>query len=221
MCTKKRKTNVPKKVFLATNISELLSDLIPVKYKDPGCPTIACTIGQAEISHALLNLGASINLLPFSVYRQLGLGDLSPTRVTIQLADRSVKVPKGKINDVLIRVGEFIYPVDFIVLETQPVSNPRAQTPIILGWPFLATANAIINRRNGSMRLTFGDMTREVNVFNLGKQPRDVEDQTFEVNLIENLTSEHREELELETECEFGLESDDFNLDQVVESAMN
>ena len=60
MCTKKRKTNVLKKVFLATNISELLSSLIPVKYKDPGSPTIACTIGQAEISRALLDLGASI-----------------------------------------------------------------------------------------------------------------------------------------------------------------
>ena len=70
-----------------------------------------------------------------------------------------MKVPKGEINDVLIRVGEFIYPVDFIVLETQPVSNPRAQTSIILGRPFLSTANAIINCTNGSMRLTFGDMT--------------------------------------------------------------
>ena len=106
MCTKKRKTNVTKKVFLATNISELLSGLIPVKHKNPGCLTIACTIGQAKISHALLHLGASINLLPFSVYHQLGLGDLSPTRVTIQLADRSVKVPKGEINNVLIRVME-------------------------------------------------------------------------------------------------------------------
>ena len=96
MCIKKRKTNAPKKVFLATNISELLSGPIPVKYKDPSCPTIACTIGQAEISHALFDLGASINLLPFSVYQQLGLDDLSPTRVTIKLADRSVKVSKGK-----------------------------------------------------------------------------------------------------------------------------
>ena len=65
MCTKKRKTNVPKKIFLATNISKPLSALILVKYKDSGCPTIACTIGQAEISRALLDLGASINLLPF------------------------------------------------------------------------------------------------------------------------------------------------------------
>jgi len=137
MCTKKRKTSVPKKVFLATNISKLLSGPIPVKYKDLVCPTIACNIGQAEISHALLDLGASINLLPFSVYQQLRLGYLSPTRVTIQLADHSVKVPNGKINNVLIRVREFIYPIDFIVLETQPVSNRRAQTPVILGRPFL------------------------------------------------------------------------------------
>ena len=63
------------------------------------------------------------------------------------------------------------------------------------------------------MRLTFGDMTKEVNVFNLEKQPCDVEDQTFEVNLIENLTNEHREELKLETNCDFELEFDDFNLD--------
>jgi len=87
MCTKKRKTNVPKKFFLATNISELLSYQIPVKYKDPSCPIISCTIGQAEISRALHDLGESINLFPFSVYQQLGLGKLNPTQVTNQLAN--------------------------------------------------------------------------------------------------------------------------------------
>ena len=66
------------------------------EYKDPICPTISCTIRQTEISRALLDLGASINLLPLLVYQQLGLGKLSLTRVTIQLADRSVKIPKGK-----------------------------------------------------------------------------------------------------------------------------
>jgi len=69
MCTKKRKTNVPKKVFLVTNVSEILSGPIPVKYKDPGCPTISCIIGQTKISRSLIDLGASINLLPLSVYR--------------------------------------------------------------------------------------------------------------------------------------------------------
>ena len=145
--------------FLAIKISELLSNQIHVKYKDPGCPTISCTIGQMEINRALLDLGASINLLPFSVYQQLGLSKLNPTQVTIQLADRSVKIPKGEVTDVLIWVGEFIYLVNFTVLDTQPVLNPRSQTPVILGRSFLATANAIINCRNGSMRLTFGDMT--------------------------------------------------------------
>jgi len=83
MCIKKRKINISKKVFLATNISELLSGPILVKYKDFGCPIIACTIGQTTINWALLDLGESINLLPFFMYQQLGLGDLCPTRVTI------------------------------------------------------------------------------------------------------------------------------------------
>jgi len=72
MCTNKRKTNVPKKVFIATNTSELLPGPISVKYKDPGCPTIACTIGQIEISRALLDLRASANLLPHYVYQHSG-----------------------------------------------------------------------------------------------------------------------------------------------------
>jgi len=147
-------------VFLATNISELLFGLIPIKNKDLRCPTIFCTIGQTEINRAFLDLRASINLLPLSVYQQLGLGELRPTRVNIQLANRSVKVPKGKITYVLIRVGDFICPIDFIVLETQLVSNPKYQTQVILRRPILATANAIINCRNGSMRLTFGTWPR-------------------------------------------------------------
>ena len=93
MCTKKK--NITKKVFLASNISESLTGPIPVKYKDPGCPITSCIIGQIIINRALLDQRASTKLLPFFVYQQLGLGDLRPTGVTIQLADRSEKVPKG------------------------------------------------------------------------------------------------------------------------------
>ena len=127
-CTKKRKTNVPKKVFLATNISELLSGLIPIK--DSDCPTIACTIRQAEISRALLDLGASINLLPFSVYQQLGLSDLSPTRVTIQLADRSVKVPKGKLMMSLSGSGSLS--TQLILLVPEMMSNAELSLLVII-----------------------------------------------------------------------------------------
>jgi len=145
-------------------------------------------------------------LLPFSVYQQLGLGDL--------------RHAQGEITDVLIHVGEFIYLMDFIVLETQSVLNLKVQTPVILGLPFLATTNIIINCRNRSMRLTFGDITKEVNVFHLGKQPRYFDDQTFEVNLKVGLTSEQEEELEYESEHEFDLGLDDFKLDQIVDSAV-
>jgi hypothetical protein len=133
LCTQKRTTHVPKKAFLAANISSILSHQTPDKYKDLGCPTIPCVIGETLIEQALLDLGASVNLLPYSIYQQLGLCELQPTKVTLQLADRSVKVPKGIVEDVLIKVGEFIFPVDFIVLDTQPVVDIKGQIPVILG----------------------------------------------------------------------------------------
>ena len=166
---------------------------MPLKYKDPGCPTIPCVIGNTHIDKALLDLGASVNLLPYSVYQQLGVGELKPTRCTLQLADRSVKIPKGEVEDVLIKVGEFIFPVDFIVLETQPVSNLKSQIPVILGRPFLATSNALINCRTGQMKLSFGNMTVDLNIFNLGRQPSDPSDEPMEVNFIQGISSEQQE----------------------------
>jgi hypothetical protein len=74
---------------------------------DPGCPIIACMIGDTKVERALLDLGTNVNLLPYSVYVQLGLGELKPTSVTLQLADRFVKVPRGIIEDVLIKVDKF------------------------------------------------------------------------------------------------------------------
>ena len=185
MCTRKRTTNVPKKAFLAASVSSLLNNHLPTKHKDPGCPTISCIIGETRFNRALLDLGASVNLLPYSVYQQLDLGELKPTRVTLQLADRSVKVPKGVVEDVLIKVGDFVFPVDFVVLETEHIPNLPNQIPVILGRPFLATSNALINCRNGRMTLTFGNMTVELNIFDLGKQPCNPNDDCLEVNWIE------------------------------------
>ena len=124
-----------------------------------------------KIDHALLDLGASVNLLPFSVYQQLNLGELKLTSITLLLINRLVKEPKGIVEDILLRVDKFIYPVDFIVLETEPIVNNYKPIPVILGCPFLTTANALINCRNGIMNLSFGNMTLELNVFNMCKQP--------------------------------------------------
>ena len=122
-----------------------------VKYKDPGSLTIAVNIGGTCIDKALLDLGASVNLLPYSMYKQLGLGELKPTNITLSLANRSVKIPKGIVEDVLVKIDKFYYPVDFVVLDTEPVSEGTNLVPIILGRPFLATSNAIINCRKGVM----------------------------------------------------------------------
>jgi hypothetical protein len=91
LCTVKRKLNVKKKVFLAEQVSVILQNNNALKYKDPGCPTISCFIGNHIIEKALLDLGASVNLLPYLVFQSLNLGELKPTSVTLLLTDRSVK----------------------------------------------------------------------------------------------------------------------------------
>ena len=156
LCTVKRGLNVNKKAFLTEQVSAIIEFKPPMKYKDPECPTISVNIGGISVEKALLDLGASVNLLPYSMYKQLGLGELKPTSITLSLADRSIKIPKGTIEDVLTEVDRFYYPVDFVVLDTEPVAVGTNHVPIILGSPFLATSNAIINCRNGVMQLTFG-----------------------------------------------------------------
>ena len=118
-----------------------------------------------------------MNLMPYSVYKQLGLGELKPTNITLSLADRSVKIPKGMVEDVLVKIDKFYYPVDFVVLDTEPIASEPNHVPIILGRPFLATANAIINCRNGIMQLTFGNMTLELNIFHLNNKHELLENQ--------------------------------------------
>ena len=177
LCTIKKGLGIEKKAFLNEQVSAIIQSKNLVKYKDPGSPTISVNIGGTSIDKALLHLGASVNLLPYLVYKQLGLGELKPTNITLSLADRSVKIPKGIVEDVLVKVDKFYYPVDFVVLDTEPIENGPNHVPIILGRPFLATANAIINCRNGVMQLTFRNMTLELNIFHLNNKHKLAEDE--------------------------------------------
>ena len=170
LCTIKKGLGIEKKAFLTEQVSAIIQSRNPVKYKDPGSPTISVNIGGNCIDKSLLDLGASVNLLPYSVYKQLGLGELKPTNITLSLANRSVKIPKGIVEDVLVKIDKFYYAVDFVVLDTKPIANEPNHVPIILGRPFLATANAIINCWNGVMQLTFGNMTLELNIFHLNNK---------------------------------------------------
>ena len=199
LCTVKKGLNVNKKAFLTEQVSAIIECKTPVKYKDPGCPTISVNIGGISVEKALLDLGASVNLLPYSMYKQLGLGELKPTSITLSLADRSIKIPKGTIEDVLIQVDRFYYLVDFVVLDTEPVVVGPNHVPIILGRPFLATSNAIINCRNGVMQLTFGNMTLELNIFHLGKRHMHSEEDDFEeVCIIDIILEEQANEQQVQ-----------------------
>jgi len=104
--------------------------------------------------------------LPFMVHKRLGLGGLKPTKMILQLADRSTRLPREMVEDLLIKAGEFIFPVDFVVVETEGTLVTESEIPIILSRPFLATTNALINCRDGRLTSTSGNMNMELNVFN-------------------------------------------------------
>ena len=190
LCTVKRKLGVNKEAFMTEQSTSLIRNNLPPKYKDPGSPTISIVVGNSKLGHALVDLGASVNLLPYSVYVDLGLGELEPTNITLQLADRSVKIPRGIVKDVLVQVDKFYFPVDFVVLDTQPVVNQGTQFPVILGRPFLATANAIIHCRGGLMTLSFGNMTVNLNIFNVIKGMGDEEDMC-EINMVDSVVQKY------------------------------
>ena len=139
LCTVKRGLNVDKKAFLTEQVNSIIQCKTPVKYKDPSCPTISVNIGGTCVEKALLDLGESVNLLPYLMYKQLRLGELKPTSITLSLANRSIKILNGTMEDVLIQVDKFYYPVDFVVLDTVPTATGANYVPIILGRPFLAT----------------------------------------------------------------------------------
>ncbi|XP_060202541.1 uncharacterized protein LOC132630965 [Lycium barbarum] len=127
-------------VALTEECSSIARSKIPLKLKDPGSFTISITIGNNEVGLALCDLGASINLMPTPVFRTLALGEPRPIIVTLQLADRSLAYLDCIIEDVLVKVGPFILPVDFIILDYEADKN----VPLIIGRRFLETVYAVI-----------------------------------------------------------------------------
>ncbi|XP_070021967.1 uncharacterized protein [Nicotiana sylvestris] len=148
-------------VALTKECTSRVQNKLPQKLKDLGSFTIHVRIGNVDVGRALCDLGASINLMPLSLFKQLGLGAPRPTTVMLQLADRSIAHPEGVIEDVLLQIGKFIFPADFIILDY--VADELV--PIILGRPLLATGDAIIKVREGKMILRVDDMEAVFNVY--------------------------------------------------------
>ena len=143
--SKKRRLSDFEIVNLTEECSAILQRKLPQKLKDPGSFTIPCTIGNSIFERVLCDLGASINLMPLSIVKRLGIGEARLTTVTLQLADRSLKHPRvgggGGGEDFLVKVDKFIFLADFIVLDMEE----DKEIPITLGRPFLATGRVMID----------------------------------------------------------------------------
>ncbi|CAH9118492.1 unnamed protein product [Cuscuta europaea] len=169
LCTMKRKSKLKgkQKVEVSERVSAIFQKKLPEKCSDPGMFTIPCTIGDTLFPRALLDLGASINGIPYSLYKSLNLGPMHKTGVVIQLADGSSTYPKGVIEDVLVKVENLVFPVDFYILE---MGDADQTTPILLGRPFLKSAKTKIDVSSGSLTIEFDDQKVEFNIFDSTKK---------------------------------------------------
>nr|GEX01822.1 hypothetical protein [Tanacetum cinerariifolium] len=173
LCTQKRKlkATLPKKIDLTEHVRAVLSSSLPPKFKDPEAPLISVVVGNITIKKALLDLDASINIIPASLVDKYDLGTLRKTDTIISLAgtlhktdtiiflaDRSTKIPRGILEDVIVKVDDFYYPVDFFVMDPESPYKD-VQPNIILGRPFLATIDARINFLTNSPSTTTTDTT--------------------------------------------------------------
>ncbi|XP_061350485.1 uncharacterized protein LOC133295657 [Gastrolobium bilobum] len=146
LLSKKRKLKDGETVALTEECSALIQKKLPPKLKDPGSFSIPIAIGDVEVGKALCDLGASINLMPLTVCRALGINTLKDTNLILHLADRSIKRPEGVVEDVLVKVDKFIFPVDFVILDME---EEDTESPLLLGRPFLATARSLIDVEQG------------------------------------------------------------------------
>ncbi|GJW70901.1 reverse transcriptase domain-containing protein [Tanacetum coccineum] len=129
------------KIPLNENCSAMLLKKLPEKLGDPGKFLIPCNFPRIDVCHALADLGASINLMPLSFWKKLSLPELTPTQMTLELADRSITHPKGLAEDVFFKLGKFHFPTNFVVVDFK--ADPRV--PLILGRSFLRTGRALID----------------------------------------------------------------------------
>ena len=149
--------------------------------KDPGSFTIPYSIGKYEFKKALCDSGASINLMPLLVVQRLSLGELTPTTITLQMADRSMSQLEGVLEDVLVKVGKFIFPMNFVVMKMEEDN----QVPLLLGRPFLATGATLIDVQKGELTLRVGN---EAVHFNLNKSLTQSDVDAENCNAVDNIS---------------------------------
>ena len=183
LCTKKRKFKANEKIQVNANVSAVIQKKLPPKCKDPRIFAIPCTIGDLHVESAMLDLGASINVMPYSVFQSLNVGPLEETGVIIQLADKSSVSPRGVLEDVLVQVNQLVFPTDFYVIDLEE-KTPSKSSMILLGRPFMHTAHTIIDVHKGKITMEFDGETIHFNIFEGMRYPSNISP-LYRVDVIE------------------------------------
>ena len=173
-------------VRVGENVSTVIQRKLPAKCKDLGMFTILCTIGNTRLEKAMIDLGASINVMPYSIYVFLKIGPLNKTGVVIHLVDRSITYPKGVVEDVLVQVNDLVFPTDFYVLDME---NGDQTTPILLGRSFLRTSKTKIDVHSGTLIMKFDGEIVKFNIYDAMKYPGD-DDLVYSIDVIDSLAQE-------------------------------
>ena len=166
-------------VKLTATCSAVIQRSLLAKMKDPCSFTIPCSIGKYEFKKALCELGSNINLMPLSVVQRLSLRELTPTTITLQMVDRSMDQQDVVLEDLLVKVGKFIFLVDFVVMKMEEDN----QVPLLLGRPFLATGASLIDMQKGELTRRVGN---EAVHFNLSKSLTQFDVDVENCNVIDN-----------------------------------
>ncbi|XP_048229539.1 uncharacterized protein LOC125370013 [Ricinus communis] len=201
----KRKLEDLRLVTLNEECSAILQNKLLVKRRDPGSFIVPCVIGELPISGALADLGASINLMPTSLFDRLGLSEPKPTWMSIQLADRTIKIPRGIVEDVLVKVDKFTFSVDFVVMDMEGESV----VPLILDRPFLAISRVVIDVCNGKLQLRVDDETITFDLTTSMRHFLNHDDTVCFVDVLDDVVESHIHEILLDNPLQVALQGDE------------
>ncbi|GJT44866.1 reverse transcriptase domain-containing protein [Tanacetum coccineum] len=173
--------------FLSDESSAMIQNKVPPKLGDPESFLIPCNFNKTFSCNALADLGASINLMPYSLYAKLSLKTLKLTKMSVRLADRSFQYPVGIAKNMLVEVGKFTFPVDFVILKMEEDSK----VPLILGRLFLHTADAVIRIKHKQLNFGVGTERMIFNIDSAIKHSYSNDDTCFSIDVIDEILEEY------------------------------
>nr|GFA92819.1 reverse transcriptase domain-containing protein [Tanacetum cinerariifolium] len=172
--------------FLSDESLAMIQNKVPLKLRDPGSFLIPCNFNKTLSCNALADLGASINLMLYSLYVKLSLKTLKPNKMSVRLADRSLQYPIGIAENMIVKVGKFTFRVDFVILKMEEDSK----VPLILGRPFLHTANAVIRIKQKQLNIRVGNERMIFNIDSVMKHSFSNDDTCFSIDVIDEILEE-------------------------------